>query len=174
VAIVETKKLQFDIQEIPEGQSYKDVVLPEDYFALADEIKLLHADVGISFYRTDHFIKVSFEVESNVELICGRSLDHYEQAVEGEFDILFQPGETQESETAKSAVRQIPAGFLIIDIEDEVRDTIMLNMPIKKIHPRYLDESGKPKTFETAEFGKPGPDEEESIDPRWEKLKKLK
>lgn len=174
MAIVETKKLQFDIQEIPEGQSYKNVALPEDYFTLADEIKLLHADIEVSLYRTDHFIKVSFELEGKVELVCDRSLDLFEHAIEGEFDILFQPGEIQESETAKSAVKQIPADLLIIDIEGEVRDTIMLNMPIKKIHPRYLDESGKPKTFETAEFGKPGPDEEQSIDPRWEKLKKLK
>jgi len=174
VAIVETKKLQFDIQKIPEGQSYKEIVLPEEYFTLAEEIKLLNANVQISFYRTDHFIKVSFELEGDVELVCDRSLDLFEHAVGGEFDILFQPGETQESETARSAVKQIPADLLMIDIENEVRDTIMLNMPIKKIHPRYLDESGKPKKFETAEFGKPEPDDEQSIDPRWEKLKKLK
>lgn len=172
---MDTQKLQFDIQKIPEGSSFKEVDLPEEYFHLDDEIKLLGANVQISFYRTDHFIKVSFDLKSNVELICDRSLDLFEKAVEGTFDILFQPGEVIESETEKSAVKQIPSDLLIVDIEDEVRDTIMLNMPVKKIHPRFIDESGNPKTFETAQFGDlKSVDEEESIDPRWEKLKKLK
>lgn len=172
---MDTQKLQFDIQKIPEGESFKEVELPEKYFHLDDEIKLLGANVQVSFYRTDHFIKVSFEVKGNVELVCDRSLELFEKAVEGTFDILFQPGEVIESETEKSAVKQIPPDLLIVDIEDEVRDTIMLNMPIKKIHPRFIDESGTPKTFETAKFGdSKSDDDDESIDPRWEKLKKLK
>lgn len=171
---MDTQKLQFDIQKIPEGQSFKEVELPEEYFHLDDEIKLLGANVHVSFYRTDHFIKVSFKLSSDVELICDRSLDLFEKTIDGTFDILFQPGEIEESETAKSAVKQIPADLLIVDIEDEVRDTIMLNMPIKKIHPRFIDETGKPKEFGTAKFGDLKTDDEESIDPRWEKLKKLK
>jgi len=174
VAIVEKQKLRFDIQKIPEGESSKRVELPGEYFDLDDEMKLLEADISISFYRTDRFIKVTFGVNSSVELICDRSLDPFNKTIEGTFDILFQPDEIQESETERSAVKQIPADELVIDIEDEVRDTIMLNIPIKKVHPRYIDESGKPEEFGTARFGEVDDDEEDPIDPRWEKLKKLK
>lgn len=171
---MEKQKLRFDIQKIPEGDSSKKAKLPEDYFELDDEMQLLGADVTILFYRTDRFIKVSFDVNSNVELICDRSLDPFEKTIDGTFDILFQPDEIQESETERSAVKQIPADELVIDIESEVRDTIMLNIPIKKVHPRYINESGKPEEFEIARFGESDDDEEDPIDPRWEKLKKLK
>lgn len=174
MAIVDTQKLTFDIQKIPEGQSHKTAHLPEDYFTLKEGARLIEADVSISFYRTDHFVKVSFEVDSRVELTCDRSLDTYTDSVEGVFDILFEPGEVEESETVKSAVRQIPSDELVLDIEEEVRDTIILNIPAKKIHPKYYDEDGKPEDFGIARFGDIEPEEEQKIDPRWEKLKKLK
>lgn len=171
---MDTQKLTFDIQKIPEGQSHKTAHLPEDYFTLKEGARLIEADVSISFYRTDHFVKVSFEVDSRVELTCDRSLDTYTDSIEGVFDILFEPGEVEESETVKSAVRQIPSDELVLDIEEEVRDTIILNIPAKKIHPKYYDEDGKPEDFGIARFGDIEPDEEQKIDPRWEKLKKLK
>lgn len=171
---MDNQKLRFDIQEIPEGESFKTVQLPREYFSLSEDNKLIQADIEISFYRTEHFIKVSFDVTSDVELVCDRSLDLFSKTVSGTFDILFQPGEVEESETVKSGVKQIPAEELVIDIEEEVRDTILLNIPVKKIHPRYLDEDGNPEDFGTARFGDIESEEEQSIDPRWEKLKKLK
>jgi len=174
VAIVDTQKLQFDIQEIPEGASSKTAHLPGDYFPLDDEATLINADVEITFYRTDHFIKVSFSLTADVELICDRCLESFTEKVNGSFDILFQPGDVVESDTVQSAVRQIPADDLIIDINEEVRDTVMLNVPVKKIHPKYIDEDGKPTEYETARFGDIPDEDEEKIDPRWEKLKKLK
>ncbi len=174
MAIVDTQKLTFDIQKIPEGQSRKTVSLPEDYFELKEGARLLEADVSVSFYRTDHFVKVSFEVNSNVELTCDRCLDTYSDTIKGAFDILFEPNAVEETETVKSAVRQIPADDLVLDIEEEVRDTIILNIPAKKIHPKYYDSDGNPEDFGTARFGDIEPEEDEKIDPRWEELKKLK
>ena len=49
----------------------------------------------------------------------------------------------------------------------------MLEIPVRKIHPDYVDSEGNPEDFETQKFG-PEPDEEEMIDPRWSELKKLK
>lgn len=174
MAIVDIQKLTFDIQKIPEGQSRKEVQLPEDYFELKEGARLIEAEVSVSFYRTDHFIKVSFDVGSTVELVCDRSLDTFTDTVNGVFDILFEPGVVEETETVKTAVRQIPSEELVLDIKEEVRDTIILNIPAKKIHPKYYDNDGKPEDFGIARFGDIKPEEEQNIDPRWEELKKLK
>jgi len=61
-----------------------------------------------------------------------------------------------------------------IDLEQDVRDTILLNLPTKKLHPRYLDEDGNPKEVLNEQFGDIPDEDEETIDPRWEKLKDLK
>ena len=173
MAIVESSKLTFKIQELPEGTSEKHVDLPKNYFEFEEEMRLLEASVDVSFYRTDHFIKCSFTVISTLELICDRSLKPFELNSTGSFDILFEPGEVEESETAESAVRQIPKNSLVLDIDKEVRDTMLLGVPTRKIHPDYLDEEGIPTEFETKKFGETKEDSD-SIDPRWEELRKLK
>lgn len=173
---MDTQKLTFDIQEIPEGQSHKQVALPGEYFTLDDEARLVKADVDVSFLRTDHFVKVSFTVDSDVELVCDRSLEQFVKNVVAGFDIIFEPGDVEESDSVRSAVRQIPSDELVLSIEDEVRDTILLNIPVKKIHPKYYNEDGKPEDFGVARFGDDDSEaeEEQPVDPRWEELKKLK
>lgn len=170
---MENSKLQFDLQEIPEGSSDRSVDLPHNYFDLNDEVVLNRARVDINFYKTDHFIKTSFEVNAEVDLICDRCLEHFSYEVLSSYDVLYEPGEVDEMDSKETAVRQIPSKSLDIDIEDEVRDSILLEIPSKKIHPKFVDEDGNIESFETKKFGNTH-DNEETIDPRWEELKKLK
>lgn len=166
-------KLKFKVQEIPEGKSIREVQIAGGELVLNTDINLLEADVQVGFYKTDHFIQTQFGVDALVTLKCDRSLRPFNQQVNGSYQILFEPNEVGDSESEKGAVRQIPADELAIDIEKDVRDTIMLALPVRKIHPDYLDSEGFPEEFETQQYGT-APDEEEKIDPRWAELKKLK
>jgi uncharacterized metal-binding protein YceD (DUF177 family) len=170
---VETSKLTFDIQEIPDGKSRRTVDLNQGDLKLSDEATLLEGTVLVRFFKTNHFVEIGFELDVWIELICDRSLRPYEREVEGNYHILFEPDAVEESETEKGAVKQIPPEDLVLDIEKEVRDTIMLGIPVRKIHPDLYDDEGRPKKFETKRFG-PEPEDEERIDPRWSELKKLK
>ncbi|MEX0646699.1 MAG: DUF177 domain-containing protein [Balneolaceae bacterium] len=165
-------KLKFNLQEIPDGKSTRNVQIVDGELELDEEINLLEAGVQIDFYKTDHFIQTEFSVDALVTLRCDRSLKPFNQEVKGAYQVLYEPDEVEQSETEKGAVRQIPSDELAIDIEKDVRDTIMLALPVRKLHPDFLDSEGNPKEFETQHYG-PAPDEEK-IDPRWAELKKLK
>jgi uncharacterized metal-binding protein YceD (DUF177 family) len=170
---VETSKLIFDLQEIPDGKSQRSISLTEGDLELDDEVSLKKGDVHLSFLRTNHFVEVEFTVDVDTELICDRSLKPFMKHLNGSYHILFEPDNIEDTETEKGAVRQIPPEDLVLDIEKEVRDTIMLEIPVRKIHPDYLDSEGNAEDFEIQKFG-PEPDEDELIDPRWSELKKLK
>jgi uncharacterized metal-binding protein YceD (DUF177 family) len=170
---VETSKLTFDLQEIPDGKSERDVALSEGDLELDDEITLKEGNVHVNFLRTNHFIEVDFTVDVDTELICDRSLKPFVRHLNGSYHVLFEPDNVEDTESEKGAVRQIPPEDLVLDIKKEVRDTIMLEIPVRKIHPDYLDSEGNPEDFETKQYG-PEPDEDEMIDPRWAELKKLK
>lgn len=170
---METSKLTFDLQEIPDGKSERSISLSEGDLKLDDEVSLKKGDVHVNFLRTNHFIEVDFTIDVDAQLICDRSLEPFRRHLNGSYHILFEPDNVEDTETEKGAVRQIPPEDLVLDIEKEVRDTIMLEIPVRKIHPDYLDSEGKPDDFETKKYG-PEPDEEEMIDPRWSELKKLK
>ena len=172
-AIMEKNKLIFNLQELPEGKSERSVELMAEDLTLEAEISFLGAAIEVHFYKTNHFVEVKFQVNANVSLICDRSLKSFDKELDGEYQIVFDPNIEEESETEDGAIRQLTANDLQIDISKEVVDTIMLEIPIQKIHPDYYDEDGNPKEFETQTFGTSG-DDEEVIDPRWSELKKLK
>lgn len=168
-------KLEFNIVEIPEGESRRTVSLTEEDLIL-DPHRFRGGEVGLLFYRTPHFIRVNMDIDSDVELVCDRSLEPYIQPIQSEYEIVFKVDVQEETEDENGAVRRFNFRNNTLSVEDEVRDTIFLNIPIKKLHPKFLDEEGKPKEFETKSYGnvKNDEDAEDAIDPRWEKLKDLK
>ena len=172
-AIVETLKLTFNLQELPEGNSSRTVSLEKGDLTLSNEVTLEEGLVDLSFYKTNHFVEVKISINVETELICDRSLKPFSKQITASYHVLFDPNPVDNTETDKGAVRQIPANSLQVDIGGDVRDTIMLEVPVRKIHPDYLDNDGNPTEFETKKFG-PEADNEETIDPRWSALKKLK
>ena len=81
----------------------------------------------------------------------------------------------EESADENGAIRNIDGASQQIDIEQDVLDTLLVSLPAKKLHPRFLDEDGNPVELLNQQFGEA--DEEqtgETIDPRWEALKELK
>ncbi|MCC5915505.1 MAG: DUF177 domain-containing protein [Balneolaceae bacterium] len=169
---MKTSKLIFQLQLIPDGESTRTVSLEGEELELKDDIKLQKGKLDVVFYKTDHFVQTRFTVEADAELICDRSVRPFTKSVEGSYTVHFEPDPEEETETEKEAIRRIPPEELTLSIEKEVRDTILLNLPTRKIHPDLLDEDGVPLEFETKKFG--DHPQEETIDPRWEKLKKLK
>jgi len=172
--ITDMSKLEFNIVEIPDGESRRTVELTEDDLDLSP-YTFQGGMVDLLFYRTLHFIRVNFHVDSDVEIVCDRSLEPYIQPIESDYEVVFKVDVQEEKEDENGAVRRFNFSSNTLSIEDEVRDTIFLNVPIKKLHPKFLDEEGRPKEFETKSFGDTKEDTDaEVVDPRWEKLKELK
>ncbi|MGD8426080.1 MAG: DUF177 domain-containing protein [Balneolaceae bacterium] len=167
-------KLEFKIVEIPEGESRRTVGLSDEDLDLSP-YEFKGADIDLLFYRTLHFIRVNFHLNADVQLVCDRSLESYIQPIESDYEVVFKVDVQEESEDENGAIRRFNFSSNTLSIEDEVRDTILLNIPIRKLHPRFLDEKGQPTNFETKSFGDISEDNgTEDIDPRWEELKKLK
>ncbi len=91
-----------------------------------------------------------------------------------DYEVLFKAEEVEESADENGAVRNYDHAGNQIDLEQDVRDTILLHVPSKKLHPRFLDEDGNPRELLNEQFGDVPDEEEDAIDPRWEKLKELK
>lgn len=165
--------LTFKIFEIPEGHSERTVELDMDEFDLGENT-LKSGTVYIEFYRTLHFIRTKFQVDATVELICDRSLDEFDYDIEQNYEVLFKAEKIEESADENGAIRNFDHANKQISLEQDVRDTILLNLPSKKLHPRFLDEEGNPKETFNQKYGDVSDDDVEKTDPRWDKLKDLK
>lgn len=167
------EKLTFKIVEIPEGHSRRTLELEEEDLDL-DQYQFKGGGIDLDFHRTSHFIRVNFSLDVQVELICDRSLETFDFPVKDDYEVLFKVDVEEETEDESGAVRRFDFSSNTLSIDEEVRDTILLNIPIKKLHPKFFDEEGRTKSFETQSFGDTGEENDEKIDPRWNKLKQLK
>src|SRR5699024_4900587 len=147
-----SSKLTFRIVEIPEEESRRTVDLAGEDLDLSPH-HFRGAMLDLQFYRTLHFIRVNFHIDADVELVCDRSLEKYVQPIAADYEVLFKVDVQEEKANEDGAVRRFDFSSNTLSIEDEVRDTLMLNVPIKKLHPKFLDEEGNEKEFKTKKFG---------------------
>lgn len=159
--------LTFKINEIPKGKSSDKLEINEQDLDLRG-LEFRALTLNMEFEKREFTLTVAFHFDTEVQLICDRSLDEYWQPISGSYSILFKVDAQEESEDDQMSVRRLDISGNIINIENEVRDTILLAVPLKKIHPRYFDKNGE---LIELELPKEASDE---IDPRWEALKNLK
>ena len=161
----------FKIFEIPDGKSNRKLILSETTIDLG-EVSLKQAEVALEFEKTSRFIRILMDINADINLICDRSLEPFLFHLSQPYEILFKYDNEIDSEDEHGAIRSIDLHKNEIDIEQDVLDTILVHLPAKKLHPRFLDEKGNAIEFKTQSFGHF--EDKELIDPRWAALKDLK
>lgn len=133
------------------------------------------ADVELDKHET--FIEAVFKIAGDAKLICDRSLDPFDYPVNFKKKIVFKYGNADEE--LSDEIIMIHRDTDTLELGQYIYEFIGLEIPIKKLHPRYqhemdMDEEAEGKIIYTSGDTIHDPDSDENIDPRWEKLKKLK
>jgi uncharacterized protein len=133
------------------------------------------ADVELDKHET--FIEATFNVTGLANLICDRSLDPFDYPVRFKRKIVFKYGDKDEEISDEIIV--IHRDTDTLELGQYIYEFIGLEIPIKKLHPRYqqeedIDDNAEGKIIYTAGDTNKDPESDDDIDPRWEKLKKLK
>ncbi|MEX0685593.1 MAG: DUF177 domain-containing protein [Balneolales bacterium] len=158
--------ITFKLNEIPKGKSSRTVQVSTKELELST-LDVTNVMLHIDFVKTENTLQLLFDVDASAQLVCDRSLEQFTQQLHGSYRVIFDSGVVDEEDGADDAVRFLDVSKDIIDISKEVRDTLMLSVPVKKLHPRYYDEEGNPSSF------KESYPNTEYVDPRWDALKKL-
>jgi uncharacterized protein len=126
--------------------------------------------VNVAIDKHETFLEVLFSIEGTVKLTCDRSLDEFDHPVKVTSKIIFKYGD--EDKEISEDVIMIHRGAETLELGQYIYEFIALAIPMKKLHPRFQDESDDDGSIVyTSDTDKK--EEEEEIDPRWEKLKKL-
>ena len=133
-----------------------------------DILKNLKISVNIELKKGDALTEVNFSFEGYVTLICDRSLEEFNYPIQFNQLLFLKYGEHYEE--LNEELIQIPSNFQEFDISQFVFEFITLQVPLKKIHPKYNeDDDFFYSTHNIDEALKT-----DNIDPIWENLKKLK
>jgi uncharacterized protein len=132
-------------------------------------------DAKVILNKKETLIEAEFEIKGKADLICDRSLDPFQLPINIHRKVMFKYGDAAEEVSDEIVIITHEQDRL--DVGQFMYEYIVLEVPIKKIHPRFQNENEEEEETEVSEDGTlvyRTDKEEEKIDPRWEQLKKLK
>jgi uncharacterized metal-binding protein YceD (DUF177 family) len=125
----------------------------------------------VTLDKKETFIDADFKIEGNAHLVCDRSLDEFDYPLSISRKIVFKYGE--EPKEVSDEIIIITHDQQKLDVGQFMYEFIALEIPIKKLHPRFKETEDE-TDGEIIYTSSSSNDGEEIVDPRWEKLKKLK
>lgn len=151
--------------------------LKDDFFEHYGKEVLSNGDfeAEVSLDKRETFIEADFKISGHAKLICDRSLEPFDYKININRKVIFKYGE--EPQEISDEIMIITRDQDSLDLGQYMYEFIVLAIPIKKLHPdlseeeEIEDESNVKIVYSTSTEEEK---KEESIDPRWEKLKKLK
>lgn len=150
--------------------------LEDGFFALygKDLLESGHFDAEVTLDKRETLIEADFAIRGNARLVCDRSLEPFELPMDIRRKILFKYGE-EEKELSEEIVL-ITREQASLDVGQYLYELIAVSLPMKRLHPKFRDEDNTADDIQLV-YSSPADasdEKEEPIDPRWEKLKKLK
>lgn len=132
------------------------------------------AEVVLDKHET--FIKAEFQIEGVAKLTCDRSLEAFDFPVHVHKNILFKYGD--ETRELSDEIMLIHRDTSQLELGQLMYEFIGLQIPMKKLHPRFHEEEEEQSDDDSAGkvvYRSQSPEQNDNaIDPRWEKLKNLK
>lgn len=128
--------------------------------------------VKVLLEKNATLIRLNLDITSHLRLQCDRSLDIYEETFNSREMHIFKFGST--AAEVSEDLEVIPFGTHKINIANLLFDYILLQVPMKKLHPRFRSEDTPEEgtlVYKDPDFKE---EQEEIQDPRWAALINLK
>jgi uncharacterized metal-binding protein YceD (DUF177 family) len=167
-----TKEFNVNILGLSKNVHHFNFQLEEDFFKKYGQDLVANGKfiAQVSLDKRDTFIEADFKIEGNAHLFCDRSLDEFDYPISITKKMVFKYGE--EPQEISDEIVIITTEQDKLDIGHLMYEFIALEIPMKKLHPRFYGEENKEGLVYTSTDKSES--SEEKIDPRWEALKKLK
>jgi uncharacterized metal-binding protein YceD (DUF177 family) len=168
------EQLKIDLKALKDDVSVVEVDLDDRYFSALDGSQLEHGSlhVSASIRKMAGFFEFLFHTEGTVTVTCDRCLDDMEQPIEADNKLMVRLGDTYSEDDDNVTVDENEG---ILDLSWFIYEFTMLAIPIKHVHaPGKCNSAMTQKLAELSGAVRSSEEDDEAVDPRWEKLKNLK
>lgn len=146
-----------------------------DLFEFDEEFENPQLEVILIFEKKDTMLDFNFKMKGNVTFNCDVTELPFQYPLKNDFHIIVKFGEDYLDEGDEIVI--IPHTEHTVNVAQWIYENFMISLPVKRVHPKVLsgelvtDELSKLETLQPRE--KDQIQDEEEIDPRWDKLKDL-
>lgn len=124
--------------------------------------------------KTTTLVRLNFEINARLKLICDRCLEPFEEDFKITETHIYKFG--HKTEEISDEMDMIPFGTPKINVAELIFDFILLQVPIKKLHPRFREEVAGSEdgvmVYQDQDFEQEN--ESKETDPRWAALLNIK
>jgi uncharacterized metal-binding protein YceD (DUF177 family) len=169
----------FDISFIglKEGLHQFEYLIEKEFFDFFnyDELNNSNVIVQLSFLKKTTMFELNFSFSGWVEVACDITNELYHQPIKTESELIIKFGETFNNENEELLV--IPHSEFKVNVAQYIYESIVLALPLKRIHPGVEDGTLKSDILDKLKELEPkelkDKIDKEDIDPRWNKLKNI-
>lgn len=161
---------------LKEGKHLFDFSADHRFFAGFEESEIEKGSVNIQveLEKRSTYLRLTFMLKGEVELICDRCLERYLQPIESRNLMLVKFSETETDDGDE--VIYIHPGAHQVEVAKLIYEFIILSIPIRHVHPEdaegnSLCDPGMLRKLD--EYKATDVPERDPIDPRWNDLKKI-
>ena len=165
--------LKVDLKGMKDDETSLVFNLDESYFSALDqaEVKKGSLHVSVSIRKASGFFEILIHEAGTVIIPCDRCLDDMEQPVETDVRLTVRLGD-ENSEDGDTIVVAEDEG--ILDLTWIIYESVALAIPIRHVHAPGKCNTAMTEVLEELSADRSSDEEsDQSIDPRWEKLKAL-
>ncbi|MBV1888538.1 MAG: DUF177 domain-containing protein [Urechidicola sp.] len=134
-----------------------------------DEFEDACIKVELLFEKKSALLQLDFKAEGNVDVNCDMTAEPFKLEVEGKFSLIVKFGDAFNNDNEELLI--LPHGDFELNVAQYIYEMIALSIPLRRIHPGVEDGTLKSDVLKKLEEYKK---KKNTIDPRWEQLKKLK
>jgi uncharacterized metal-binding protein YceD (DUF177 family) len=142
------------------------------------EIKQGNIRVKITLLKQAVMMALQFEINGTIKANCDLCTGEFDLPINGNFKLIVKVG-GNDAGTEDDDIITIAANEYQLDLSQYIYEYIALSLPIKRVHPdnkkgESTCDKEMLKKLENFIVEDEGEEEEETTDPRWEQLKKIK
>lgn len=139
-----------------------------------NELSNANINVTLCFVKKSTLFELDFSVAGTVEVPCDITNELFNQQIEGSLPLIVKFGPEFNDDSEEVLI--LPHEEYQLNVAQYIYELIVLAIPAKKVHPEVLDgtmENETLKKLKELEYKGRKTVEEETTDPRWDKLKDL-
>lgn len=130
--------------------------------------------VKVVLEKKPSFLELSFKHNGTIHVPCDVTGEEFDLPLKGKINLVVQFGEQFNDDNEELLI--LPHGEHQLDLSQYIYEMIVLSIPYRKEHPGIKAGTLQTPALDTLKalsVSAPSTPEQETIDPRWDKLKQL-
>jgi uncharacterized metal-binding protein YceD (DUF177 family) len=164
------------------GKHHFEYQVSNAFFEIFDYHEFQNSDIKVNVVleKKSTLLELTFKHKGTVNVPCDLTSEDFDLPIKGGMKLIVRFGDVYNDDNEELLI--LPFGEFQLDVTQYIYEMIVLSVPLKRIHPGIKDGSLNTEALtrlneltlkELKEEQEEEFKEEEDIDPRWDKLKKL-